>query len=283
MTLKSNPKTEGSGIIACRPQTGICPIGCNQCFYNRPGAFYCDIDKPYIPSPVDKTGVPIDSIVRMNDGGDSNNQKELVIETAQMYKYYFFNTSIPNLDFPGPVVYTANPREEEPACDPWDLVNAPEGQMGFEELIKEKISNLMYVRLRVSTSNLEYIDQAVYAWIEFKIPVVLTFMAYYEKEKMPREIILTSEGELVPEKSEDSDPNVEETIRCYTWKKRHINSYFCPTKDFMAYVLKRMKKIGGRLVTMCGTLDSPWCRDCGNCKRYYQETMKHLKEDNLCT
>jgi len=39
-----------------------------------------------------------------------------------------------------------------------------------------------------------------------------------------------------------------------------------------------MKTIGGRLVTICGTLDSRYCEDCGNCKTYYYQTIKHINE-----
>lgn len=269
--LKPNPKTDGSGIIACRPQIGICPNTCNQCFYNRPEAFYCDILEPYIPSPVDKSGLPIEDIVRMNDGHDSNIQKDLVIETAQKYKHYFFNTSIPKLDFPGPVVLTVNPKEEEAPVLPQDIVfkgtSGPKDIVEYYKQLKEGLpSNIMYVRLRVSTTNLNHIEQAVSEWSQNGIPVVLTFMAYYEETALPSMILPTD------------DTDADNVGICYTWKQRHINSYYCPTRNYMAYVLKRMKKVGGRLVTMCGTLDSPWCRDCGNCKRYYQETMKHLRE-----
>ena len=114
-TTKRNPKQEGTSYFDCIPQTGPCPIGCNQCFFNRPGAYYVPLDQlPLVPTP-EEVG---DGIVRMNCGNDSNNQRDLVIATAQRYKHYFFNTSVRNLDFPGPVVLTANPREEEPAWMP---------------------------------------------------------------------------------------------------------------------------------------------------------------------
>ena len=47
---KRNPKQEGTNIFDCKPQTGKCPLNCNQCFYNREGAFYVDIHKPHMPS-----------------------------------------------------------------------------------------------------------------------------------------------------------------------------------------------------------------------------------------
>lgn len=33
MRYKENPKTKGSGIIACIPQTGVCPNKCEDCFF----------------------------------------------------------------------------------------------------------------------------------------------------------------------------------------------------------------------------------------------------------
>ena len=49
------------------------PIGCNQCFFNRAGAYYTDT--PTIPTP-EEVG---DDIVRMNCGNDSNINRALVI------------------------------------------------------------------------------------------------------------------------------------------------------------------------------------------------------------
>lgn len=243
---KRNPKQEGSSLWDCIPQTGPCPNNCNQCFYNRPGAFYVPLDKPTIPSP-EEVG---NGIVRMNCGHDSNIQKDLVIETAKQYKNFFFNTSIPRFDFPGPVVWTANPKEEQYI------------------IIPELPPNLMFVRLRVSTTNLEHIKEVVCKWTRSGIQIVLTFMAYYDV--IPKHDICDNNilyrkvgGVLTP---------------IYQWRVRHINSYWCPTKEFMSYVLKGMKKIGGRLVTMCGTLGSAYCKDCGNCEIYYWRTMKHLDE-----
>ena len=228
---KRNPKQEGSNVWDCKPQCGPCPLNCNQCFYNRPDAFYVDINKPHIPTP-EEVG---DGIVRFNSGHDSNLEKEKVLEVAKQYKDVFFNTAIPRFDFPAPVVFTANRAEEQQATLP----------------IRDEawLDKLMFVRLRVSTTNLRWIDEAVGEWTANKIPVVLTFMAYYD------------------------DPPGKEN---YEWKVRHINSYWCAKKDFIISVLKREKEIGGRLVTMCGTPDSNWCRDCKNCETYYWQAKKRL-------
>lgn len=265
---KRNPKQEGSNLWDCIPQNGPCPVGCSQCFYNRPGAFYAGME-PLVPT-VEEVG---NAIVRMNCGNDSNIERNLVIETAKKYKHFFFNTSIPNFDFPGPVVFTANPKEEESVYGP--------GPGPMEKRIKwlgserdVPLDNLMFVRLRVSPTNLNLVEKAVGLWTECQIPIVLTFMSYYDR--------LPPDCEKVDELSccrriYDGWKSFSEEI-IYTWKVRHVNSYWCPTKEFIKYVLNRMKHIGGRLVTTCGTLDSNWCRDCHTCETHYWQTLKHTKE-----
>jgi hypothetical protein len=244
MTVR-NPKQEGTPIWDSIPQVGSCPIGCSQCFYNRPGAYYVPIDKPHIPTP-EEVG---DGIVRMNCGNDSNNRRDLVIETAKKYQRFFFNTSIPRFDFPGPVVLTANPKEEE-----WDHYTLPAFHRGWTGPKR----NLMFVRLRTSTTNLPLVDRAVHAWTRARVPVVLTFMAYYEHvPAVPQEIATAVGGP------------------CYEWKVRHINSYYCPTKAFMQYVMSRYDH--NRLVSMCSSIESSYCRACRNCETYFLQTEKRLR------
>ena len=239
-----NPKLEGSNVYDCKPQTGLCPLDCNQCFYNRPGAFYTDIDKPHMPNVKE---LEENDIVRVNSGHDSNIDKELVIEKTKKYNNKFFNTSIPKFDFPGPVVFTANREEEKPSYF-FKNNNIPK--------------NLMFVRLRVSNTNLKHIDEAVEYWVSKKIPVVLTFMAYYTYKPIDNGIEL---GLNNPE--------------CYSYKKRVVHSYYCATSEFIKYVLKREKKIGERLVTICGTIDDFKCKICRICESYYWQTVKNMKEE----
>jgi hypothetical protein len=235
-----NPKFEGSGIIDCKPQKGLCPLDCNQCFYNRPNAFYVDPEQPIMPT-LEEVGK---QIVRINSGHDSNIDRNMVIESTKQYPKKFYNTSIPNFDFPAPVVFTANREEEKVPCFPFDT----------------KISNnLMFVRLRVSPTNLDFIDMAVKEWTKVGVPVILTFMAYYTID--PR----CFKWEIPLDKN-----------KCYEWKIRTLNPYYCATPLFMDYVLQREKEIGKELVTMCGTLKSNKCRDCGNCKKYYQLTIERM-------
>jgi len=230
---KRNPKQEGTCLYDCVPQSGKCPMNCNQCFFNREGAFYTQT--PSVPTLYDVG----DGIVRMNCGHDSNIQKELVLETAKVYPKVFFNTSIPNFDFPGPVVFTANPKEEGSVY----LADTPK--------------NLMFVRLRVSATNLPYIKAAVNYYTGRQVPVVLTFMSYYTKE---------------PEVS----PAMKNLVGvCYEWKVRHINSYWCPTKAFIKYVMGIFSD--NRLVSMCSSIDDSYCRACRNCETYYLQTMKRMR------
>ena len=121
-----NPKLEGSGIIEAIPQTGECPIGCDECFYNGK-RFYRSLDTPLLPSLQEAQG----NIVRVNSGHDSNVQRGLVIKSTEQYLDKFYNTSIANFDFPGPVVFTANGRKPI--------------------LAKRGLDNLMFVRARTRT------------------------------------------------------------------------------------------------------------------------------------
>lgn len=229
--MTRNPKQEGSNVYDCKPQTGPCPIGCNQCFYNRDGAFYVDIHEPHMPT-VEEVG---NGIMRVNSGHDSNIEREKVIDETEKYEKRFFNTSIPKFDFPAPVVWTANPKEEEPVPE----VDIPD--------------NVMFIRLRVSSTNWKHIKYAIEAYCDL-VPIVLTFMAYYDKEP--------------------------ECATNYVWKKRHLNSYWCPTREFMKMTVNKAKEIaiGGRNIVLCSDLDAYQCEDCRNCETYYYQTIKHMKE-----
>lgn len=214
-------------------------MNCNQCFFNRDGAFYTET--PAIPDPAEVG----DGIVRMNCGHDSNMEKELVLKTAEQFAHVFYNTSLPNFDFPGPVVWTANREEEKPVLIPHDFWT------GIPK-------NLMFVRLRVSSTNLEHIDRAVKWFTQRGVPVVLTFMAYYDYEpQVPADIQAAIEGP------------------CYEWRVRHINPYWCPTKAFLRYVLDRYQSY--RLVSYCGSLEGSYCRLCRNCETYYIQTVKRMR------
>ena len=131
-----NPKTKGSGILCCIPQTGACPNKCLDCFFQSGRSYLEPLDDnlPNMPAPRS------DRIFRINDGNDSNVHRETVISATVQYPLRFFNTAIPkHLDeFPGPVVLTLNP-----------------GKMTDSEFHKiDPIpKNLMFVRVRTNMYN----------------------------------------------------------------------------------------------------------------------------------
>ncbi len=246
MTVKRNPKLVDTPFLDCIVQKGTCPLNCNQCFYNRPGAYYVPLDElPLIPSLKE---VGAEGIVRMNCGHDSNIDFEHVCEVARRFRHVFFNTAIPKLNhFPGPVVFTANPKE----CERATLFAPPP-------------KNLMFVRLRTSGTNLHLIDDAVEHYTAWQVPVVITMMAYYDRQPIINETEVNrfGAGNLA-----DDD--------CYEWQVRHVNSYWCPTPELIHAVMARYAS--NRLVALCSSRQSYYCRNCRNCETYYIQTLKRMR------
>jgi len=160
---EQNPKMIGTNLIDCIPQTGECPLQCEECFYNG-GRFYRTLKHPLFPTLEEAKS----KIVRVNSEHDSNLQKKLVFQTTKAYPNKFYNTSLPNFNFPAPVVFTCNGRK---------LL-----------LVEEQLGNLMFVRVRTSVFNLDEVDLAVEHYLQnHSIPVVLTFMRYYSDEAIPEQ------------------------------------------------------------------------------------------------
>jgi len=221
--MTENPKLKNSNIIDAIPQTGECPLKCAECFYNG-GRFYRTTQESLLPTEEQAK----DKIIRVNSGHDSNINREKVIEATAKYPNKFFNTSLPNFDFPAPVVFTCNGR---------NLILAEKG-----------LENVMFVRVRAAIFDLETIDKAVQHYlVKHKVPVVLTFMRYYDEKAIP-----------------------EEYHKFFEFKKHVLNSYYCHTLEAQAKVMERYKGLG---VRMCGTQFSSYCVDCGNCELLY---LKHL-------
>ena len=118
--------------------------------------------------------------------------------------------------------------------------------------------NLMFVRLRVSSTNLDFVHQGAWWYTSYQVPVVLTFMAYYTAEPQVPAEVASAVGEP-----------------CYEWKVRHINPYWCPKPAFVRHVLNQYR--GNRLVSYCGSLEGFYCRLCRNCETHYLQTIKRLK------
>lgn len=240
MNYKENPKTKGSGIICCIPQTGTCPMDCSDCFFQS-GRSYLEPLADNLPNMPDES-LAEGHVIRVNDGNDSNNHPELVMESTTGYKMKFYNTSIPlHLErFDAPVVLTVNP-----------------GKMTDVKahLLDSIPANLMFVRVRVNTWNLDLVDRTVQYYSDRQIPIILTFMAYFINE-------ISAQHEA-----------------SYVFRRRTMNSYHAITTAAWENIMARYKY--NRWVYSCGKIEGEkgvtGCRHCGNCLREYFVTMERLR------
>ncbi len=230
-----NPKTKGSGIVTCIPQNDPCPNNCPDCFFQSGRSYLEPLDRnlPHIPS----RELAHNRIVRINDGNDSNFQRDLVIETAKQFTDYFFNTAIPNDlgSFPGPIVLTINP-----------------GKMTDRDYYKlDKIpNNLMFIRIRTNSWNIEKVVlPAISYYLAEDTPIVLTFMAYYTTDIL--------EGDY------------------YEWKKRTLNSYWVLKQEKIDEIMDLFKD--NPYIYSCGVKGQHACTFCGNCIREYYNTKERMR------
>jgi hypothetical protein len=241
MTYKFNPKTQGSGIICCIPQSGRCPNNCKDCFFQSGRSYLEPLEQnlPNIPTEEQAAG----RIVRVNDGNDSSIDPATVIMATRHFKHKFYNTAInsPGLArFPGPVVLTVNP-----------------GEMTDREIYHANISkNLMMVRVRTNTWNMNVVDKAIdyYTLRDNPVPVILTFMAYHGPQPLMN----------------DDD---------YVLRKRTMNSYWAITSKAWKTIMEYYGD--NHLVYSCGKEGeggATGCRFCGNCLREYFATMERMRE-----
>ena len=249
---KENPKTKGSGVICAIPQTDTCPMQCDDCFFQSGRSFLEPLDEnlPNMPELQQSIG----RLVRVNDGNDSNNQKSIVMLSTSKYQFKFYNTSIPAINLQGhsniekfdaPVVLTLNP-----------------GKMTDIDWHKLPIipENLMFVRIRTNTWNLiPVVIPAVEYYSEREIPIVLTFMAYFDtKDKIP--------------------PHDKHN---YVFRKRTLNSYNAITTNAWDMVMSLFNR--NKWVHSCGKIEGELgdthCRFCGNCIREYYVTMEKMRND----
>lgn len=236
-----NPKTKGSGIIACIPQEDLCPRGCEDCFFQSGRSYLEPLEEnlPNMPS-VERVG---HRVVRVNDGNDSNHDQKMVIESTKQYQLKYYNTSIPyNLEeFNAPVVLTVNPAnitDENPNL----LIEIPE--------------NLMFVRVRVNAWNVrDVVDPVVEWYTRAEVPIVLTFMAYFMTE--------------IPRRYKSS----------YIFRKRTLNSYNAITTRSWRRIMSRYEN--NWWVYSCGKIEGELgtskCSRCGNCLREFFNTMERMK------
>ena len=239
MNWKYNPKVKGSGIIECIPQIGVCPNNCEDCFFQSGRSYLEPLDEnlPHIPTAEMAKG----RVVRINDGNDSNNQRELVEKIASQFADYFFNTSINYKleEFSAPVVLTLNP-----------------GKITDKDFhrLNSIPKNLMFVRYRTNMWNVHILKEAIDYYTTKKVPVIITFMAYYTQ--------------VIPIKYR----------QYYEWKQRTLNSYWCLKQEEVDVILDDYKN--NSYVYSCGIKGQYSCSFCGNCIREYYNTKERIKNEN---
>lgn len=242
MSYRENPKTKGSGIVCCIPQTGECLNYCEDCFFQSGRSYLEPLDDnlPNMPG-----NVKAWQVVRVNDGNDSGHASNVVLGRTQHYPLRFFNTSIPfavqRKITHDPIVLTVNPGKQTDIS--WeDVGDIPK--------------NLMFVRFRTNMWNLKLMDGVIEHYSSVEVPIVLTFMAYFEG-KIPAGY-----------------------KRHYTFRKRTLNSYWAITTTAWESVMARHRH--NKWVHSCGKIEGELgttaCRHCGNCLREYHATMERLSQ-----
>lgn len=240
MSYIPNPKLVGSGMLGCIPQQTRCPNNCPDCFFQSGRSYLEPLSDnlPNMPPP----DLAQHRVVRVNDGHDSNIGREHVIQATECYPHRFFNTSIPQLTFPAPVVLTVNP-----------------DQIGdhFFHRLGSRPNNLMFVRVRVNTWNLHLVHEVVEyytaGWDSWRVPIVFTFMRYYET------------------------PVPKAHLAYYAHRQCTMNYYWAITTGAWEGIMDRYKY--NRYVYSCGTegeMGTTLCRHCGNCLREYYATLERM-------
>jgi hypothetical protein len=261
MSYVSNPKTQGSGILCACPQTRLtCPNNCPECFAFN-GRSYLEPLAEHLPN-LPPEDLASRCVVRMNDLHDSNVDREQVIAAAAKYDRVFFNTAIPRLDFPGPVVLTINSGHLGTDERFYALADC---EWTDKQLRLAPPKNLMFVRLLTNTWNQDPVARAVRHWTEWGVPVILTFMAYHQEPVRP---VRRYEAEC-------PDSGV---ALGYIERKRTLNSYWAITTDAWRSIMYSFRD--NKLVYSCGHIEGEKgdtkCRFCGNCLREYFATKERM-------
>lgn len=239
MSYIPNPKMKNSGLVDCIPQTGRCPMECDDCFFQSGRSYLEPLEGnlPNIPNSKDAVG----RVVAMNRGGhDSNTQRDHVEGITSLYEHYFFNTAhaVDLEKYPGPVVLTVN--------------LGPMTDSGFIKLNEEIPRNLMFVRVRTNAWNLWSVSQHAVNWYtDRKVRVVLTFMAYCK--------------DIIPDGFESM----------YTWEKRTINSYWVLLQSELIKIENAFRY--NSLVYTCSYKNTHNCSSCGNCIREYFRVKEEMR------
>jgi hypothetical protein len=204
-----------------------------------------------LPNNIPDNAIKPWTIVRLNDGNDSHVEKSKVINEYVRFPRAFFNTSYNDYGFPGPVVITINPGEMTDK----DWHEVKEGADSGEG----PVPNLMFVRFRTNTWNLGIADRAISWYSQRHVPIVLTFMAYTDKNDIP-----------------------EKHRKNYTYSQRTTNKYWTIKPATWEKVMNKYRfnpnvYSCGRYACIKYCDDTNGCSKCGNCAREYMATMERLE------
>lgn len=246
--LKENPKTVGSGMVTAIPQSGPCPFGCDDCYANLrddegKSLAWLDIDKdlPLLPDPK-QVG---NRVVRVNDLNDSFNEIFKVMELTEAYHHKFYNTSVgdPGAFGMNPVVFTINPGNKT--------------DFDFHRLSENACTNIMFVRVRANLWNGNtVIEPACKYYGQLRVPIVLTFMRYYDLNHIPSMYRPYYHLQYHLKNPAHSLYSGDAYNIFLSYSYRYPRVYVCGEKPLE----------GGNL-----------CVNCGNCLREYFRTANKLK------
>lgn len=249
MSYIENPKTKGSGIYCAIPQEyQKCTRNCSDCFFQN-GRSYLEPLAENLPNIPPKEIID-NFVIRVNDGLDSGQDIEQVIEVTQNWPNKFYNTSWFNefvyrkLYEHGPIVLTINP-----------------GSMIDKEVwvpITSFKRFFMAVRFLANMWNQEGLKKAVEYWTSQDVPVIITFMRYY---------------------SRPSGLDIHGLY--YNYKKHILNPSWAINWSGWEEIVTPYWN--NPLVFTCGAgPDKPLCKDCGVCLQlYWRAKNERFQNKNL--
>lgn len=244
MSYIENPKTKGSGIYCAIPQDyKPCSRNCKDCFFQN-GRSYLEPLVENLPNIPPKEIID-NFVIRVNDGLDSGQDIDRVIEVTKNWPNKFYNTTnIAALEYlPSPTVLTINPGNftDERFHFPYQSSYKP-----------------MAVRFRANMWNQKLLKLAVEYWTSQDVPVIITFMRYYEKPK-----------------------EIDSCLDCYDYKDHILNPSWSININGWENIMWDYAGCNS-LVFACGAgPDKPLCKDCGVCLQLYWRSKDERKNKNL--
>lgn len=237
MSYIENPKTKGSGIYCAIPQNyKLCSRNCKNCFFQN-GRSYLEPLAENLPNIPPKEIID-NFVIRVNDGLDSGENIAHVIEVTKNWPNKFYNTSWFNefvyrkLYEYGPIVLTINP-DSMTDEEVWIPIT------NFKRFF-------MAVRFRANMWNQKLLKLAVEYWTSQDVPVIITFMRYYEKPK-----------------------EINSCLDCYDYKDHILNPSWSININGWESIMWDYAGCNSLVFTCGAGPDKPLCRDCGVCLQLY--------------